>query len=298
MDTSKNDAGETQASNAKEGLGAVVLMTSLAMLAFAANSLLTRAAFQTTSIDAASFTAIRLISGAVTLLVIVLLQGKKLKTNRSGWWSAVLLFIYAAAFSFAYRDISTGAGALVLFASAQLLMISYGYWKGERTSILGVILALGGMAAFLAPSASAPPLSAAALMAVAGFAWGGFSLLGRSADSPVVNTAASFLWATPLALLLLWFQSGSLAADALGIIYALLSGSLASAIGYAIWYWVRVRMTAISAGAVQLSVPVLSALLGVLILSESISWVSGISASITLVGVAWITLKATARPQK
>ena len=298
MDTSKNDAGEIPVSNAKEGLGAVVLMTSLAMLAFAANSLLTRAAFQTSSIDAASFTAIRLISGAVTLLVIVLLQGKNLKTNRSGLWSAVLLFIYAAAFSFAYRDISTGAGALVLFASAQLLMISYGYWKGERTSILGVILALGGMAAFLAPSASAPPLSAAALMAVAGFAWGGFSLLGRSADSPVVNTVASFLWATPLALLLLWFQRGSLTADALGIIYALLSGSLASAIGYAIWYWVRVRMTAISAGAVQLSVPVLSALLGVLILSESISWVSGISASITLVGVAWITLKATARSQK
>lgn len=279
------------------GLMLVVAMTSLAMVAFAANSLLTRAAFQTTAIDATSFTAIRVISGALTLLVIAMLQGAKLKSSRTGWWSAVLLFTYVAAFSFAYRDISTGAGALVLFASAQLLMISYGYCKGERTSLLGVLIALGGIAAFLAPSASAPSLSAAALMAVAGFAWGGFSLLGRASDSPISNTAASFLWAVPLALILMLVQREHLSVDTWGITFAVLSGSLASAIGYAIWYWVRVRMTAISAGAVQLSVPVLSAVLGVLILSEEISWIGGMSALITLGGVAWVTLTAKAGQQ-
>jgi len=124
-------------------------------------------------------------------------------------------------------------------------------------------------------------------MVVAGFAWGGFSLLGRSSESPISNKAASFLWAVPLALILMLVQYEDLRVDTLGMTYAVLSGSLASAIGYAIWYWVRVRMTAISAGAVQLSVPVLSAVLGVLILSEEISWVGGISALITLGGVAW-----------
>ncbi|TDF82358.1 DMT family transporter [Pseudomonas sp. H9] len=276
----------------------VVAMTSFAMLAFAANSLLTRMAFQTTAIDATAFTAIRVVSGALTLWVIAMLQGAKLKPTQTGWWSGVLLFTYVAAFSFAYRDISTGAGALVLFASAQLLMISYGYCTGERTSFWGVLIALGGIAAFLAPSASAPPLSAAALMAVAGFAWGGFSLLGRSSDSPISNTAASFLWAVPLALILMFAQREHLSVDTLGGVYALLSGSLASAIGYAIWYWVRVRMTAISAGAVQLSVPVLSAALGVLILSEEISWIGAISALITLGGVAWVTLTAKAGQQR
>lgn len=283
----------THCTSMENGLMLVVAMTSLAMVAFAANSLLTRAAFQTTAIDATSFTAIRVISGALTLLVIALVQGTTLKSSRTGWWSAVLLFTYVAAFSFAYRNISTGAGALVLFASAQLLMISYGYCKGERTSILGALVALGGIAAFLAPSASAPSLSAAALMSVAGFAWGGFSLLGRSSDSPISNTATSFLWAVPLALILMLIHYKHLRVDTLGMTYAVLSGSLASAIGYAIWYWVRVRMTAISAGAVQLSVPVLSAVLGVLILSEEISWIGGVSALITLGGVAWVTLTAT-----
>lgn len=275
----------------------IVLLTCFAMVAFAANSLLTRLAFQTTAIDATSFTVIRIVSGAITLLAILIFQRAPLRLARSGWWPAILLFTYAASFSFAYRDINTGAGALVLFASAQLLMIGYGYYKGERTSIFGVLLALVGLAAFLTPSASAPSLSATALMAAAGFAWGGFSLIGRSVDSPVASTASSFLWAVPLAFGLMWLQHEHLSFDTKGAVYALLSGTLASAIGYAVWYWVRVRMTAISAGAVQLSVPVLSAILGVLILSENISWMSGISASITLIGVAWVTMKATAGQQ-
>lgn len=275
----------------------VVPLTGLAMVAFAANSLLARAAFQTTAIDAASFTAIRIVSGALTLLLILLLQGRRLAQGRAGWGSAVLLFTYAAAFSFAYRDISTGAGALVLFAAAQLLMIAYGYLRrGERTSLPGLLLALGGMAAFLGPSASVPSLPAAALMALAGFAWGGFSLLGRSSESPTASTAASFLWSVPLAFLLLAAQRDGLNLDAVGTVYALISGSVTSAIGYVIWYWVRVRMTAISAAAVQLSVPVLTAMLGVALLDETMTWTGAFAALAALAGVAWVTLAAKGGP--
>lgn len=268
----------------------IVLMTSLAMIAFAANSLLTRAAFQTTDIDAASFSGIRVISGALTLLIIFLAQGGKIKQLKAEWWAAVFLFTYVAAFSFAYRDISTGAGALILFASAQVLMISYGLRRGERTSILGLFVALGGMIAFLAPSASAPPMYAAALMAVAGIAWGCFSVAGKASESPIAKTASSFLGAIPFAIVLVLYQHAHLQVDTTGASYAVIAGGLTSAVGYAIWYWARVRMTAITAGAVQLSVPILSMVLGVLILSEDITMLGGISALVTLSGVAWVSL--------
>lgn len=219
---------------------AVGLLTCLAMVAFAANSLLTRAALQTTGIDAASFTAIRVASGAATLLAILRLQGGRLERTRTGWLSALLLFAYVAAFTFAYRGIGTGAGALVLFACAQLLMISYGLSRGERASPWGLLLALGGLAVFLAPSASAPPLLPAALMALAGFAWGGFSLLGKASGAPIANTATSFILAVPLAAVLVlaaWLTDpGGLRPDPAGIACALVSGSITSGLGYAVWY--------------------------------------------------------------
>jgi len=276
------------------------VLTCIAMLAFAGNSLLARLAFQTTAIDAATFTAMRIGAGALTLLIILRFQRGKLAVGRGSWWSAAMLFTYAAAFSFAYRDIGTGAGALVLFTSAQLVMIGYGLLKGERASIAGMLLALGGMAAFLLPSASAPPPGAACSMALAGAAWGGFSLLGRSAGPPVPNTAVSFLLAVPLALLLLLAARSALAFDPLGAIYALISGSITSALGYAVWYWVRSRLSAISAGAVQLSVPVISAAMGLLFLGERMRAWSVVAALATLAGVAWVMLsakKATAPPR-
>lgn len=262
------------------------------MLAFAANSLLTRAAFQTTAIDAASFSAVRIASGALALCLILRVQGGRPALTRTARWSALLLFIYVAAFSFAYRDIGAGAGALLLFAAAQLTMISYGLFKGERASLLGMALALGGLAVFLAPGAAAPPPGAAMLMAVAGLAWGGFSLLGKSGDAPVAGTASSFLLALPLALLLLLVARDPLQVDRAGLLYAVLSGALASGVGYAIWYWVRVRMTAISAGAVQLSVPVISAILGIAFLGERITAGKAIAALAVLAGVAMVTLTA------
>jgi drug/metabolite transporter (DMT)-like permease len=280
--------------------GTIPLLTLLAMVAFAANSLLARMAFQTTTTDAASFTAIRLVSGALTLLFLLGLQQRfrsvppglrtLLRPSRTSLLSAFLLFAYAAAFSLAYRDISTGAGALILFAAAQLTMISAGLLRGERTSPLGLLLALGGLTAFLAPSASAPPPAAAALMAVAGLAWGGFSLLKEPGRTPLDNTTASFVLALPLCLPLLLLPGISLSADRSGILFALLSGSLTSAVGYAVWYQVRVRMSAIGAGAVQLSVPIISALLGVLLLGENITLYGALSALTVLGGIAVVIL--------
>jgi drug/metabolite transporter (DMT)-like permease len=274
------------------------LLACVAMLAFAGNSLLARLAFQTTAIDAAAFTAIRIVAGALTLLLILRLQRGKLAAGPNAWWSAAMLFTYAAAFSFAYRDIGTGAGAVVLFTAAQLVMIGYGLLKGERASIAGMLLALGGMAAFLLPSASAPQPGAALLMALAGAAWGGFSLLGRSAGPPVLNTAVSFLLAVPLTLLLLPATRGAPVFDPAGAIYAAVSGSITSALGYAVWYWVRSRLSAIGAGAVQLSVPVLSAAMGLLFLGERMSAWSVLAGLATLAGVAWVMLSARKAPPR
>jgi drug/metabolite transporter (DMT)-like permease len=273
----------------------VALLTCITMAAFAANSLLARLAFQTTTIDAASFTAIRLVSGAVVLFAIFCSQGGRGRRLGRDWLSAVLLFVYAAAFSFAYRGIAVGAGALVLFASAQLLMISYGLYKGERTSLAGLAMALAGLAVFLAPSASSPPLGAAALMALAGFAWGGFSVRGRSGGDPVAGTAGSFILAVPLALALMLLHHQSLHVDRAGAVYALLSGGLTSGIGYAIWYWVRVRMAVISTAVVQLSVPVLSAAFGAALLHETITIRSALAALAVLAGIAVVILSSQRR---
>lgn len=274
--------------------GLVVALTALTMLAFAANSLLTRMALLTTPIDTASFTATRLIAGALTLAVIIGWSGRGPDRSATGWLSAVLLFIYAAAFSFAYRNMQTGAGALVLFATAQLLMIGYGYARGEQTKLLGVVMALGGLVLFLLPAQTAPPLGATVLMIIAGLAWGAFSLLGRGSDSPVVGTASSFIGSVPMALALLWLCRHDLHFDRTGLIYASLAGSLTSALGYVLWYWVRVRMAAISAGTVQLSVPVLSAVLGVLLLDETVTPLGVTAALIVLAGVA-LTMMSTRR---
>ena len=268
----------------------VMLLTGIAMLAFSANSFLTRLAFQTTTIDAFSFTVIRIVSGALILFLFLQFQGDKTPPLKIGWLSAFSLFIYTVAFSAAYREISIGTGALILFASAQLLMIGYGLYRGEKTSIFGLLLIWGGLVVFLAPSASAPPLYSALLMMIAGFAWGSFSLLGRSSDSAIVVTASSFFGAVPFALFLIVFQNNHLNIDKTGVIYALLSGCLATAIGNVIWYWVRVRMTAITAAVVQISVPLLSAAFGVLLLGEHLTYASLVAGLVVLGGLVLVTL--------
>lgn len=268
----------------------ILLLTSLAMLAFAGNSLLCRLALRETDTDAASFTFIRLLCGALTLWVLLKLrQGER--PMAGNWPGALALFTYAAAFSFAYLQLDTGAGALLLFGAVQLSMLLWGWLRGERlnlTASLGTALATAGLLALLLPGASAPPLQAALLMLLAGVAWGAYSLLGRGQGDPLAVTAGNFMRATPLALMLAALLAGQLDWDGPGLFYALLSGGLTSGIGYAIWYSALPGLRASQAATVQLSVPILAALGGSLLLGEALNLRLLLSAVAVLGGIALV----------
>ena len=267
-----------------------LLLTALAMLAFAGNSLLCRLALRETEIDAASFTAIRLFCGALTLwLLLRLRQGRR--PVAGNWPGALALFTYAAAFSFAYLQLDTGAGALLLFGAVQLSMLLWGWLHGERLGLvagLGTALAAAGLLALLLPGASAPPLQAALLMLLAGIAWGAYSLLGRGQGDPLAVTAGNFMRATPLGLLLAALLLAQLNWDGPGLFYALLSGALTSGIGYAIWYSALPGLRASQAATVQLSVPILAALGGSLLLGEALGLRLLLSAVAVLGGIALV----------
>lgn len=248
-------------------------LTTLAMLAFAGNSLLCRLALQQTSIDPASFTTIRLIAGALVLWLIVRVRGGSHQVGGS-WLSALALFAYAAAFSFAYVNLATGTGALLLFGAVQATMILTGLYRGERLrpqQSAGLLLALAGLVGLLLPGLAAPPLPAALLMLLAGVAWGVYSLRGRGIADPTGATAGNFLRAVPPTIVLSLLRLGNSHLDYPGAAYALLSGGLASGVGYALWYTALRGLPATQAASVQLSVPVLAALGGVLLLGEALT---------------------------
>jgi len=268
-------------------------LTLLAMLAFAGNSLLCRAALQQGAIDAASFTAIRLVAGAVVLWLLVRCRAGKTQGPGS-WTSALALFGYAAAFSFAYISLDTGVGALLLFGAVQATMIGYGLFQGERFSVaqwLGLVLALSGLAGLMLPGASAPPWSGALLMLLAGVAWGVYSLRGRGAGDPTRVTAGNFLRAAPMALGLALFFLSQQALSSAGVLYAIASGALASGMGYAVWYAVLPRLRASSAATIQLSVPVLAALGGVMLLGEALTLRLLLASVAILGGIALVILQ-------
>lgn len=251
----------------------LVLLTVLAMVAFAGNSLLCRVALKDTGIDAASFTALRLLSGALTLWLIVRLRGAR-PAAAGNWFSAAALFAYAAGFSFAYLSLPAGVGALILFGAVQGSMIGYALWSGERMRWLqgvGLLGAFGGLVGLLLPGLSAPPLQGSILMLGAGVAWGAYSLRGRNAGDPTCVTAGNFLRAVPFALGLSLATSAGLSLDGAGIFFAVASGALASGIGYVVWYSAVTGMRATTAAAVQLSVPVIAAAGGVLFLGEPVT---------------------------
>ena len=240
----------------------LVLFTTLALIAFAGNSLLCRVALAHTGIDAASFTTVRLASGAAALWLIVAARGKQVGAAGS-WPSALALFAYAAAFSFAYVSLSAATGALLLFGAVQSTMIGVGLWRGERLrarQLGGLALALAGLLGLLLPGLSAPPLPAAALMLGAGVAWGVYSLRGRGASDPTLVTAGNFIRALPFALALSAVMFARLSLDSAGIVLAIASGALASGVGYAIWYTALRGLNATTAATVQLSVPVIAQL--------------------------------------
>lgn len=248
----------------------IFLLTLLSMLAFAANSLLCRQALQSGSIDPASFAAIRLASGAAVLVLVVRLRGGS-SVAGGGWAPALWLFIYAVTFSFAYVGLPAGVGALLLFGSVQATMIGVGLWRGERLSArqwLGLVLATGGLVALLLPGLSAPPPGSAALMLAAGVGWGAYSLHGKNARAASVATAGNFVRAVPFAALLLVVCAAQLSVSTVGLALALCSGAITSGLGYIVWYTVLPRLRSSAAASVQLSVPLLAALGGTLLLGE------------------------------
>lgn len=268
-------------------------LTLLAMLAFAGNSLLCRLALKNTSIDPASFTAVRLLSGAVTLALIARLR-RSTQADRGNWPSAWALFVYAAAFSFAYVMLPAATGALLLFGAVQATMIGRGLWKGERLTrpqLFGFVLAIAGLVGVLLPGLSAPPLTGALLMLSAGVAWGVYSLRGQGTGNPVRVSAGNFLRAAPLAAILiaLWHQDA--AVDETGLLLALASGALASGIGYAIWYSALPSLKTTQAATVQLSVPVLAALGGAVFLHEAITLRLVLASAAILGGILLVILE-------
>jgi drug/metabolite transporter (DMT)-like permease len=252
------------------------LYTGLALIAFAMNSVLCRLALGGATIDAASFSTIRLLSGAVALLLITAVFRKGKRSNRLGgnWASAALLFLYAIAFSFAYISLSAGTGALILFGSVQATMIIAALLSGERPHLLewaGLFVAIGGLVYLVSPGLTAPPLLRSILMAIAGISWGFYSLRGRGTRDPLAETANNFIRSLPFVIAVSLVTLAHLHISARGVLYAVLSGALASGVGYVIWYAALKGLTATRAATVQLTVPVLAALGGVVLLSEKVS---------------------------
>lgn len=271
----------------------IFTLTLIAMIAFAGNSLLCRVALKHTSIDAASFTTIRLLSGAVMLWLAARMKRGK-HASGGNWLSGFALFAYVAGFSFAYVSLPAATGALLLFGAVQATMIGYGIWTGERLlrlQIVGLILAFGGLVGLLLPGLSAPPLGGSILMLGAGVAWGVYSLRGKGSGDPTNATAGNFMRAVPIAAALSVLLLSSTSADYAGFGYAVLSGALASGIGYVIWYTALPGLKATSAAAVQLSVPVIVALGGIVFLGELITLRLVLASVAILGGVALVILE-------
>lgn len=271
----------------------LLIFTILALLAFAGNSLLCRAALQQTPIDAASFTTIRLASGALVLWGLVQLTRRE-ATGRGSWPSAFALFAYAAAFSFAYVNLPTGTGALLLFGAVQTGMIGWGLVKGERftpAQWLGLGLALGGLVGLLLPGLSAPPLGAALLMITAGLAWSVYSLRGKGAGDPLRVTAGNFMRTVPVALGMSLLFINSALVDTAGALYAIASGAITSGVGYAIWYTALPHLKATTAATLQLSVPVIAALGGIAWLGEPLTLRLLLASLAILGGIALVIRK-------
>lgn len=276
----------------KDHVSHPLALTNIAMLAFAANSLLCRMALEHQLIDAASFTAIRISAGAITLAVLVTLRDGKWTLPRPNLPAVASLFGYMIFFSFAYLTLTAATGALLLFGAVQLTMFAVALRNGERFTTLswmGLATAFAGLVYLLAPGVTAPDPSGALLMVLAGLAWGIYSLLGRGAGDPLLETTSNFVYSVPLALLagIAFFQNAQ--ASTAGITLAIASGALASGVGYAIWYAALPNLTAARAATVQLSVPVIAAIGAVFFLAESITLRLGVASLLTIGGI-WLVL--------
>jgi drug/metabolite transporter (DMT)-like permease len=266
-----------------------VLYTSFALVAFAFNSILCRMALRGGEADAAGFTLVRLLAGAVTLIVISYFAGRdKAFTGRGNWLSAFFLFAYAICFSFAYLGLTAGTGALILFGSVQLTMIVCAIVHGERPHVLewiGLVAAVAGLIYLVLPGLAAPPLGGSALMAGAGAAWGLYTLRGRGSTAPLADTTGNFLRAVPMIVIaaIPFFSKIDLSTN--GLILAATSGAVTSGIGYTIWYAALKHLTATRAAILQLAVPLLTAGFGIVLLSEPATTRLAIAAGLILGGI-------------
>ena len=285
----------------------IFFLTLLAMIAFASNSLLCRAALKETGIDAASFTFIRIFSGALALWLIITMRKRTSsvaavydRRTHGNWISGLALFAYAATFSFAYNTLSAGTGALLLFGAVQATMILWGFRKGERLraiQVIGLLIAVIGLVVLVFPGLSAPPLIGSMLMLGAGVAWGVYSLRGKvkgqsgSDRDAIAATAGNFLRAVPFAALVSVLMLPKMHLDSLGITYAVISGAITSGLGYVIWYAALPDLKAASAATVQLSVPVIAATGGILLLGEPITLRYAIASIAVLGGIFLVIIE-------
>ncbi|MBY5979529.1 DMT family transporter [Ferrimonas balearica] len=252
-----------------------LVATALALIAFAGNSVLCRLALGDQQIDAASFTSIRLLSGIAVLLFIASFgQSAAPRGSQGSWKAAFFLFLYALTFSYAYLTLETGTGALILFGAVQVSMMLISYLAGDRfqpIEWLGLILAFAGFTYLMLPGVSTPSLTGFTLMAIAGIAWGAYTLLGRGADNPLLTTRDNFLRTLPFTLILLILTIDTQQLSIQGVALAMLSGGVMSGIGYALWYYALTDLSAIRAAILQLLVPIIAAIGGILFAGESLS---------------------------
>jgi drug/metabolite transporter (DMT)-like permease len=285
--------------NRRHTAGRTFALTGLAMLAFAGNSILCRMALVDAAIDPASFTSLRLGSGAAMLLLVVALTHRRKVPQRHGsWLSALMLFGYAVCFSYAYVSLGAGAGALILFGFVQVTMIAFGLWSGDRPGgleWLGWALAVAGLVWLVSPGVEAPPVDGAVLMATAGIAWGVYTLRGRGVSDPLAATASNFTQSLLFAAALAVTAIGSAELSGRGALLAVLSGAATSGIGYVIWYAALEELTAMQAALVQLSVPVIAAGGGVLLLSEPLTMRLLLCSALVLGGISLALGRKTAR---
>ncbi|MGR5432874.1 DMT family transporter [Vibrio owensii] len=280
------------------------LLTAIAMLAFAANSLLCRLALAAGLIDAGSFTLIRLFSGAVTLIVIMLFRGnwrRQIPTTRFSMFAGVALFGYAALFSFAYVKLAAGTGALLLFGAVQLTLLALYWWQGQQFKILelvGIAVSLLGFAWLMLPSATRPDVWSAFLMVLSGICWAGFTALGKQAPTPSSGITWGFITASIFGLLLSPLLLESIHVTLQGVMLAVASGAIASGCGYVLWYQLMQKLTLLQAAVSQLSVPAIALALGAALLSEPLTTHSIITSAIILGGIALVFLSRSQKPTK
>ena len=276
----------------------LILLTAAAMLAFAANSVLARLAFATAGAEAMSYTGIRLAAGALTLALLLAARTRAVPKIAGTWPGAAALLGYALFFSTAYLLLSAGTGALILFATVQIGILGWAVLKGDRPGPLqwlGLAIAFAALIYLVSPGLVAPDPLGTLLMVVAGLCWAAYTLIGRGSQSPLADTAGNFIRCAPVAVALIVAGALIHGITPLAAIYAVLSGAIASGLGYAIWYAVLPGLTRTRAGIVQLSVPAIAAAGGVLLLAEPLSLRLGIATAGIICGVALALTAANRR---